>query len=58
MQHVFGGVNDTPGFAHIVMGVDIDGYLRWYRYSGQGESDISGAQRWDARSGSRIGASW
>jgi hypothetical protein len=58
MQHVFGGVSDTPSFAHIVMGVDIDGYLRWYRYTGQGESDISGAQGWDARSGSRIGASW
>jgi M6 family metalloprotease-like protein len=58
MQHVFGGVSDTPGFGHIVMGVDVDGYLRWYRYTGQGESDISGAQGWDARSGSRVGARW
>jgi hypothetical protein len=58
MQHVFGGVTDLGGFGHVVMGVDQDGNLRWYRYPGHGESDITGHAGWDPRSGSTIGTNW
>ncbi len=58
MQQVFGGVSDVGGFGHVVLGVDITGALRWYRYTGNGESDVSGVEGWDARSGNRIGTNW
>ena len=58
MQHVFGSYTDAGGFAHVVMGVDAAGDLRWYRYTGQGESDITGVLGWHPRSGSRIGTGW
>jgi M6 family metalloprotease-like protein len=58
MQHVFGGITDTDGIGHIVMAVDPDQNLLWYRYTGGGESDISGALGWDPRSGNQIGTNW
>lgn len=58
MQHVFGAESDVGGYAHIIMGVDADGYLRWYRYTGQGEEDATGSFAWDSHSGNRIGARW
>ena len=58
MQNVFGGESDVGGYAHIIMGVDADGFLRWYRYTGQGEEDATGSIAWDDRSGNRIGARW
>jgi hypothetical protein len=41
-----------------IMGIAPDGDLRWYRYSGQGEHDPSGATGWDPNSGNRIGNGW
>ncbi|WP_035355747.1 tachylectin-related carbohydrate-binding protein [Edaphobacter aggregans] len=51
MQHVFGGASDGGGFGQVIMAVDQDGKLFWYRYSGNGESDLSGTQGWHHRSG-------
>ncbi|MFG2053248.1 tachylectin-related carbohydrate-binding protein [Micromonospora sp. NPDC048930] len=58
MRHVFGGVSDVGGFGHVVYGVDATGDLRWYRYSGQGEADVTGVQGWHPSSGTVIGANW
>ncbi|CAM3594524.1 hypothetical protein GCM10009865_38550 [Aeromicrobium ponti] len=58
MQHVFGGVSDDGGLGHMVMAVNLTGDLIWYRYTGQGESDVSGALGWDPTSGKYIGNSW
>jgi hypothetical protein len=58
MQHVFGGVTDSGGFGHVIMAVDQNGDLFWYRYSGQGESDDTGTQGWHPNSGNRIGNGW
>jgi hypothetical protein len=58
MQHIFGGITDVGGFAHIIMAVDASGDLRWYRYTGQGERDVSGGRGWDPRSGRIIGKGW
>jgi M6 family metalloprotease-like protein len=58
MRHVFGGVTDLGGFAHIIMAVDQNGDLFWYRYTGQGESDVTGTLGWHPRSGNRIGTQW
>lgn len=56
--HLFGGVTDDGGFAHILFGVQPNGDLLWYRYAGHGEADEAGARGWDPRSGSRIGTGW
>ena len=32
--------------------------LLWYKYTGDGESDLSGRSGWAPRSGNRIGADW
>jgi hypothetical protein len=58
MQHVFGGVTDLGGFGHVILAVDQIGDLRWYRYTGQGEPDVTGTQGWHPRSGNRIGTNW
>jgi hypothetical protein len=58
MQHIFGGISDVGGFAHIIMAVDANGDLRWYRYTGQGERDVTGNLGWDQRSGRIIGTRW
>ncbi len=39
-------------------GVGPDGYLRWYRYDGSGQSSPTGASGWAANSGHRIGNGW
>jgi Tachylectin len=57
-QHLFGGVTDQGGFAHILFGVQPNGDLLWYRYTGQGERDVSGALGWDPRSGRKVGTQW
>jgi hypothetical protein len=57
-RHIFGGVSDVGGFGHIVYAVDQTGVLRWYRYTGQGEKDVTGVLGWDPRSGSPIGINW
>jgi hypothetical protein len=58
MRHVFGGVSDQGGFGHVVMAIDGVGDFRWYRYTGQGEADETGAEGWAPRSGNRIGTGW
>lgn len=58
MQHIFGGVSDAGGFGHIVMAVNPDNHLFWYKYAGQGESDVTGTLGWQPRSGNRIGLGW
>src|SRR5215207_2638002 len=62
--HAFYGGNGTvavdSGLPRVgtIFGIAPDGDLRWYRYSGQGEQDPSGARGWDANSGNRIGNGW
>ncbi|GAB3399402.1 tachylectin-related carbohydrate-binding protein [Flindersiella endophytica] len=58
MRHVFGGVTDLGGFGHVIFAVDQVGDLRWYRYTGQGEADVTGTQGWHPNSGTRIGTHW
>ena len=58
MRQVFGSVALAGADGHVLMGVDAEGNLRWYRYTGQGEEDISGATGWDPRSGSVIATGW
>jgi hypothetical protein len=58
MKHIFGGVTDLGGFGHVIMAVDQNGDLFWYRYTGQGESDVTGSAGWDPRSGNPIGSGW
>jgi hypothetical protein len=58
MQHLFGGVTDEGGFASVLMAVAPSGDLHWYRYTGHGEPDVSGALGWDVRSGRKIGTLW
>ena len=58
MQHVFGGVNDVGGFGHVIMAVNQSGDLYWYKYSGQGESDVTGTLGWQPNSGNRISSGW
>ena len=56
--------NGWQGFLRIAgIGGDIfaiqpNGDLLWYSYSGNGESDISGAQGWHPNSGNPIGNGW
>jgi Tachylectin len=58
MQHIFGGVTDLGEFGHVIMAVDQNGDLFWYKYTGQGESDVTGSTGWHPRSGNRIGTGW
>jgi hypothetical protein len=56
-RHIFGGSDGTGG--HVIYGVEDGGNLRWYRYSGNGESDPSGTSAaWDPNSGNIIGTGW
>jgi hypothetical protein len=57
-RHVFGGVSDVGGFAHIIMAVTDTGELHWHRYTGNGEQDIAGTSGWDQRSGTMVGEQW
>jgi hypothetical protein len=62
--HVFYGGNGTvsvdSGLPRVgtIYGIDSNGDLRWYRYSGQGEQDPSGSKGWDPNSGNRVGNGW
>ncbi|MGE3798490.1 MAG: tachylectin-related carbohydrate-binding protein [Thermomicrobiales bacterium] len=62
--HVFYGGNGTvavdSGLHRVgtIFGVSQNGDLRWYRYSGNGESDRSGALGWAPNSGNRVGNGW
>ncbi len=58
MKHIFGGVTEFGDWSHVVYAVAQNGDLFWYRYSGQGESDITGFQGWEPNSGNRIGTNW
>lgn len=58
MKLLLGGVNDQGGFGHVLMGVNTDNDLLWYKYTGNGESDVSGSLGWAPRSGNRIGTNW
>jgi hypothetical protein len=57
---VFGGTNDTEGWAAILYGVKPDGALNWYRYSCNGESDPTASRSdcWHVNSGNQIGNGW
>jgi hypothetical protein len=55
---VFGGVNDSGGFGHVVYAVAQNGDLLWYRYDGHGERDPSGSLGWRPNSGNAIGNGW
>lgn len=57
-KRLFGGVTDQGGFGHVLMGVNGGNDLLWYKYTGNGESDVSGRQGWAPRSGNQIGANW
>lgn len=58
MRQVFGSLSPAGADGHVLMGVDTAGNLRWHRYVGQGEKDISGKTGWDSRSGSIIRTGW
>jgi hypothetical protein len=58
MKHVFGGVDDIGGFGNVIMAANEFGKLFWYKYSGSGESDISGTKGWEPQSGKAIGTGW
>lgn len=51
-QHVLGGGDG------VVLAVQPDGALLWYRYEGDGTADRTGATGWVAGSGSQIGRGW
>lgn len=42
----------------VIMAVDANGLLRWYRYDGLGERDATGALGWHPNSGHAIGQGW
>jgi hypothetical protein len=56
--------NGWAGFQRIVgtgagiFAVEPNGDLRWYRYDGSGQADVSGATGWHPNSGSVIGNGW
>jgi hypothetical protein len=57
LQHLFGGSDGRGGY--VIYAVDRDGNLRWYRYTGAGDSDPTGASSaWSANSGNIIGTGW
>ena len=47
-----------PLFFILLMGVNGGHDLLWYKYTGNGESDVSGRLGWAPRSGNRIGINW
>ena len=51
-QHLLGGGDG------VVLGVQPDGALLWYQYSGDGTADRSGATGWDTGSAAQIGRGW
>ena len=55
LKRLFGGVTDEGGFGHVLMVVNGGNDLLWYKYAGNGESDVSGPA---PQSGNRIGANW
>jgi hypothetical protein len=55
-RFVFGGPADDG--AHEIYVVTTAGELRWYRYEGRGEADVSGATGWHPNSGTRISLGW
>jgi hypothetical protein len=56
-RHVFGGSDGSGGY--VIYGVENNGNLRWYRYSGNGERDRSGTSAaWHPNSGNIIGVGW
>jgi hypothetical protein len=54
MRPIFGSVTDLRGFGHVVMAVNQNGELFWFKYAGQGESDVTGSLGWEENSGNRI----
>ena len=51
-QHLLGGGDG------VVLGVQPDGALLWYQYSGDGTADQTGATGWDPGSAAPIGRGW
>ena len=57
LRHLFGGSDGRGG--NVIYAVDRDGNLRWYRYTGTGDSDPTGASSaWSPNSGNIIGTGW
>ncbi|WP_305783612.1 tachylectin-related carbohydrate-binding protein [Symbioplanes lichenis] len=55
--HIFGGGDGRGGY--VIFAVDENLDLRWFRYTGHGESDPDGKSAdWDPRSGTKIGNGW
>ncbi|OJD90250.1 hypothetical protein MCCC1A01412_14805 [Bacillus anthracis] len=54
MKYAFGGVTTLGGIGHVIMAVDQDDNLFWFKYTGEGERP---ERDWDFRSGTRIGRS-
>ena len=46
------------GAGRSLYGVMPDGTLRWFRYDGEGEEDVSGSSGWAPNSGNPIGRGW
>ena len=46
------------GSGDVLFAVDAAGDLRWYRYQGEGEDDVTGATGWHPNSSNRIGNGW
>ena len=42
----------------VVLAIRPDGDLLWYRYTGDGTADQTGAMGWDANSSNPIGRGW
>jgi hypothetical protein len=42
----------------VILGIEPNGTLRWYRYVGHGEDDVSGSTGWHQNSGNPIGNGW
>jgi M6 family metalloprotease-like protein len=58
LTRLFGGVTDDGTFGHVLMGVNGNNDLLWYKYTGNGEGDVSGHLGWVGRSGNRVGTNW
>ena len=44
--------------AGVVLAIQPDGDLLWYRYTGDGTADRTGATGWVQNSGNQIGRGW
>jgi hypothetical protein len=56
-RHIFGGSDGKGGY--VIYAAEDGGILRWYRYTGTGESDPSGTSAaWSENSGNMIGIGW